>query len=79
MIETLEEEIERMIREVVREGADAVAIVCTNMRGAAVAARLERELGIPVYDSVAVTLAKCLGVAGVNPARVTGWGGVFRA
>jgi maleate isomerase len=77
--EIAEEEIERMIREVVREGADAVAIVCTNMRGAAVAARLERELGIPVYDSVAVTLAKCLGVAGVNPARVTGWGGVFRA
>jgi maleate isomerase len=77
--EITEEEIERMIREVVREGADAVAIVCTNMRGAAVAARLERELGIPVYDSVAVTLAKCLGVTGVDPARVTGWGGVFRA
>jgi maleate isomerase len=77
--EIAEEEIEVMIREVVREGADAVAIVCTNMQGAAVAARLERELGIPVYDSVAVTLAKCLSVAGVDPARVTGWGGVFRS
>jgi maleate isomerase len=73
-----EDEIERMIREVVREGADAVAIVCTNMRGAAVAARLEPELGVPIYDSVAVTLWKCLGVAGVDTARVQGWGGVFR-
>ncbi len=72
-----EDEIERMIREVVREGADAVAIVCTNMRGAAVAARLEPELGLPIYDSVAVTLWKCLGVAGVDTARVQSWGGVF--
>jgi maleate isomerase len=76
--EVPDDEIERMIRAVAREGADAVAIVCTNMRGAAVAARLEAELGLPVYDSVAVTLAKCLGVAGVDPARVEGWGGVFR-
>jgi maleate isomerase len=76
--EVTEDEIERMIREVVDEGADAVAIVCTNMRGAAVAARLEHELGRPVYDSVAVTLWKCLGVAGVDPARVQDWGGVFR-
>jgi maleate isomerase len=76
--EVTEDEIERMIREVVDEGADAVAIVCTNMRGAAVAARLEAELGSPVYDSVAVTLWKCLGVAGVDPGLVQGWGRVFQ-
>jgi maleate isomerase len=75
--EVADKEIERMIREVVREGADAVAIVCTNMRGAAVAARLEGELKVSIYDSVAVTLWKCLAVAGVDTARVRGWGGVF--
>jgi maleate isomerase len=76
--EISEAEVERMIREVVGEGVDAVAIVCTNMRGAPVAARLEGELGRPIYDSVAVTLWKCLAVAGVDPARVQGWGGVFQ-
>jgi maleate isomerase len=73
-----EDAIERMVREVVREGCDAVAIVCTNMRGAAVAAKLEAELELPIYDSVAVTLWKCLVVAGVWPARVRGWGGLFQ-
>jgi maleate isomerase len=75
--EVAEDAIERMIREVVRDGADAVAIVCTNMRGAEVAARLEAELGVPICDSVAVTLAKSLAAAGVDAARVRGWGEVF--
>jgi maleate isomerase len=35
---------------------DAVAIVCTNMNGAAVAETLQRERGVPILDSVAVTL-----------------------
>jgi maleate isomerase len=73
-----EDEIERAIREVVRDGCEAVAVVCTNMRGAAVAAGLEAELGVPIYDSVAVTLWKCLAVAGVDTARVQGWGRVFQ-
>jgi maleate isomerase len=75
--EVSEGEIESMIRDVVREGCEVVAIVCTNMRGAAVAARLEPELGVPICDSVAVTLWKCLAVAGVDTARVQGWGRLF--
>jgi maleate isomerase len=71
-------EIERMVRDVADEGCDAIAIVCTNMRGAAVAARLEPELGLPIYDSVAVTLWKCLAVTNAGPARVRGWGGLFQ-
>ena len=34
------------IEEVVREGCDAVAVVCTNMRGAGAAVRLEAKLGV---------------------------------
>jgi maleate isomerase len=71
------EKIATMVRTVAGEGCDAVAIVCTNMRGAALAAQLEAELGIPVYDSIATTVLKGLCVAGVNPDRVHGWGRLF--
>ena len=70
--------ITRLVREVVAEGCDAVAIVCTNMRGAGVTEALEAELGVPVYDSVAITLWKSLLVAGVDPGLVRGWGGLFQ-
>ena len=72
------ERIAAMVRAVAAEGCDAVAVVCTNMDGARGAAALEAELGLPVLDSVAVTLWACLVAAGVDPARVEGWGGVFR-
>ncbi len=73
-----EETIATLVREVAKEGCDAVAIVCTNMRGAGAVERLERELGLPVYDSIATTLWKSLLVAGIDPACVQGWGGLFR-
>jgi maleate isomerase len=76
--EVEEEVVAGMIREVAREGCDAVAVVCTNMRGAGVVQRLEQELDVPIYDSIAVTLWTCLRAVGVDPARVRGWGGLFR-
>ena len=75
---TTEDEIAGMIRDVAGEGCDAVAIVCTNMRGAGLAERMEQDIGIPIYDSVAVTLWKSLSTAGVDPTQVTGWGSLFR-
>jgi len=75
--EVTEQEIAALVRAVGREDCAAVAIVCTNMRGAGLAASLEQELGIPVYDSIATTLWKSLDVAGVSPARVEGWGRLF--
>jgi maleate isomerase len=70
--------IGRMIREVVAGGCDAVVVLCTNMDGAGVGASLEIELGVPVLDSVAVTLWKALVVAGSDPVRVQGWGDLFQ-
>ena len=72
-----EDTIIRLVREVAHEGCDAVAVVCTNMRGAGAVERLEAELGIPIYDSVAITLWKSLMVAQVDPRQVRGWGRLF--
>jgi maleate isomerase len=69
--------IECMVKTVAAKGCDAVAIVCTNMRGAALAARLEKQLGIPVYDSVTVTLWKSLQLAGADMSGLLDWGGLF--
>jgi maleate isomerase len=72
-----ETEISRLIREAAAAGPQAIAVVCTNMNGASSAARLEQELGIPVLDSVAVTLWACLVRAGADPQMIKGWGRLF--
>ena len=72
-----EQAISQMIRAVTREGCDAVAVVCTNMRAASLVAALEAELGIPIYDSIAVTVWKSLLLAGVDPGRINAWGRLF--
>lgn len=77
---TVEEaRIEAMCRAVAAKGCDVVAVVCTNMRGAAVAARLERELGLPVLDSVAVTLWASLTAIGADIAPLKPWGRLVSA
>jgi len=71
------QEIERMTDEVVREGCDAVAIVCTNMKGAPLATGLEARLGVPVLDSVTVTMRACLDLVGWHPTAAPQWGSLF--
>ena len=72
------ERVRAMIDEVAKARPEAIAILCTNLRGAPVAAEAEERTGIPVFDSVAVTAAHGLRAAGLDPARVTGWGSVFQ-
>ncbi|MDT8879587.1 aspartate/glutamate racemase family protein [Halomonas saccharevitans] len=67
-----------MVREVAKAKPQAITILCTNLRGAGIVPELERELGIPIYDSVSVTVWKTLALAGIDPARITGWGGLFQ-
>jgi maleate isomerase len=47
------------------------------MRGAPLAAELEATHGIAVYDTVSTTVWKSLRIAGVDTARIKGWGRVF--
>jgi maleate isomerase len=59
------------------EKSIVVAIVCTNMRGAPLAQALEAKLGIPIYDSIATAVWKCLLLTGADPRQINGWGGLF--
>lgn len=72
-----EEAIEGMCEAVATARPQAIAIVCTNMRGPLIAAGLERRLGIPVLDSVAFTLWGCLKVTGVPTNVLAGFGSLF--
>ncbi|MEH6651893.1 MAG: aspartate/glutamate racemase family protein [Motiliproteus sp.] len=73
-----EEQIEQMVRQVAAEGkCDAITIFCTNMRGARVAAELEKELNIPIYDSVSTGVWKSMLIADQDPSRIKGWGSLF--
>jgi maleate isomerase len=52
------------------------------MRGTRIAPALERELGLPVYDSIAATLWGSLGLVSREHADMTepslaGWGSMF--
>lgn len=71
------ETITEMMRAVAAERPDAIAIVCTNMDGASLAAGIEQETGIPVYDSIATAVWKSLILGGVEPRAVEGWGRLF--
>lgn len=71
--------LRRMLREVAQAGPDAIVVMCTNLRGAQLVEAMERELGIPIYDSVATVVWRALGIAGADPRLVRGWGGLFGA
>ena len=68
---------EGMIREVVGAEPEAIAAVCTNLKGPPHAQALEAECSRPVYDSVAAALWGTLALAGVDPNRISGWGKIF--
>ena len=76
--EISEAQLADMCRAVAHAKPDAILIFCTNLRGAPVVEELERELGIPIYDTVATAVWAALRVIGVPPSRVEGWGRLFR-
>lgn len=70
--------IDKMISEVAAASPDVVTILCTNMKGARIAAELEREDGPLLLDSVAVTLWGCLAALGRPMHDLARWGRLFR-
>jgi maleate isomerase len=67
-----------LVRDVAKAKPDAIAVFCTNMRGAPIVEALEAETGIPIYDSVATAVWAGLRAVDVAPSRVQGWGRLFR-
>jgi maleate isomerase len=65
------------IRDVAAAKPDAIAILCTNLRGAPLVDALERETGIPIYDSIATVVWQSLRRAGADASRIRGWGRLF--
>ncbi len=71
--------LSRQLAELPDEGRpDALAYVCTNLFGAPVVEQAEAETGLPVLDSVAVTLWRCLAMAGAAPLQPR-WGRLLTA
>ncbi|WP_439648268.1 maleate cis-trans isomerase family protein [Acuticoccus kalidii] len=73
-----EAEVADLCRDVATAGPDAIVIYCTNMRGAPIAETIEAETGIPVYDTVATSIWGTMRQCGADPARIEGWGRLFR-
>jgi len=72
------ETLRRMLREAAQARPDAMTIMCTNLHGAQLVDEMERELGIPIYDTISLSMWASLRAAGVDPAVVRGWGRLFR-
>ena len=59
--------------ELAASNPDALVYLCTNLYGANIAEEIEAAMGVPVLDSVAVTLWHCLKMTGV-PLLSPRWG-----
>ena len=76
--EVSEAQLESMVRDVAQAKPQCVIIFCTNLRAMRLVDRLEREIGMPIYDTIATALWKSLKIAGVDARRVQGWGSLFQ-
>jgi maleate isomerase len=71
------DQIQTMTREVAAARPRAISTFCTNLKAAPLVDGLERELKIPIYDTITTVVWKSLRIAGVDTRRVSGWGSLF--
>lgn len=76
--EVSEDQIRGMVREVARKEPKAISTFCTNLKAAHLVPELERETGLPIYDTIATVVWKSLRMAGVDTSKLTGWGRLFQ-
>jgi maleate isomerase len=69
--------IAAMMRDVARARPDAIVAWCTNFPAAPAVPALERELGIPIYDSAVLPIWQALRLCGVDTRRGRRWGRLF--
>ncbi len=66
-----------LMRETATARPQAITTFCTNLRAATLAEALERELDIPLLDTVSTTVWGLLRAVSADPAAVQGWGRMF--
>ncbi len=71
------EQIKAYAMKAAESKPDAILILCTNFRGAPIAAEVEACTGILVIDSISITAWQTLRLVGEDPAEIMGWGSVF--
>ncbi|KEF60902.1 uncharacterized protein A1O9_02466 [Exophiala aquamarina CBS 119918] len=69
--------LDRMVQEVVDNGAHVVTTFCTNLRAAQRVEYWEKTHGIIVLDTVSTVVWGVLKIVGVNTGLVKGWGRIF--
>jgi maleate isomerase len=67
------EAIRGVLRSAAQNKPDCIAVVCTNFKATELVEEMEAELGIPIFDSIAVTFWESCRIAGLNPV-IRGWG-----
>lgn len=72
-----EDTLRRQIREVVAHGPEAITTFCTNLHAAHLAEEVEKEHGIPLYDTISTVVWKSLKLAGYDTRQLKGWGRLF--
>jgi len=70
-------DIVAMIRKVAAVKPDAIVTFCTNFPAAHLVEPMERETGIPIYDTVSIGVWDALRRAGVATERGARWGSLF--
>jgi len=75
--EVQERQISAMCEDVAQAKPEAIAIMCTNMRGPLIVPDLEKRLGILVLDSIAFTLWGCLRQCQIPMTRLRQFGSLF--
>ena len=71
------DDIRTQVSKVAESKPQAIIVVCTNVRAAPLVEELEREYGIPIYDSTSAVVWHALRLAGVDTSDVRGWGSLF--
>lgn len=69
-----EDRIEAAMRKVCAAKPDAVIVLCTNLAGAPVAQKVEADTGVPVLDSISVTMWGALRRIGAKTQALAPWG-----
>lgn len=69
-----EDQIARASWAVAQEGAEAIVILCTNLAGAGIAASVEERTGVPVLDSVMLTVWGSFRCTGHDTGVLRPWG-----